>query len=419
MTESLDVALIGAGPYALSISAHLSAAKIDHQVFGIPMASWRQHMPPGMLLKSYGESSSLYDPNGTLTFEAYCRQAGTPYHPSFTPVSREAFVDYGHRFQRQLVPHVIERHLVKHSVQDKLHQLVFDNGEIILAKNVVMAVGALPFAFSPAVLSRLPRELASHSATYGALEHLRGKEITLVGGGSSALDIAALLSDLGARTTMVLRQNSARFQTAPPTHESFLHKLFAPDANGLGDGWLLRLCANSPQTIHKFPDRARRAIVANTLGPAGGYFVKASVTANVFMRTGRQIAEAAEYNGRVRLTIFDSDKRTEIIESDHLIAATGYRVDLHQLSFLTKDVLDRLRTIENIPVLSSSFESSVPGLFFVGLTSARSFGPVMRFLVGARYTAQRLTRTFVKRLQRRSIAAHRTQSIPDTISLPQ
>ena len=44
------------------------------------------------------------------------------------------------------------------------------------------------------------------------------------------------------------------------------------------------------------------------------------------------------------------------------------------------------------PVLSANFESSAPGLYFVGVMATNTFGPVMRFLTGARYTAEQLSR---------------------------
>ena len=47
-----DVLVLGAGPYGLSISAHLRWLGIDHRVVGRPMEMWREHMPAGMNLKS-------------------------------------------------------------------------------------------------------------------------------------------------------------------------------------------------------------------------------------------------------------------------------------------------------------------------------------------------------------------------------
>jgi hypothetical protein len=77
--------------------------------------------------------------------------------------------------------------------------------------------------------------------------------------------------------------------------------------------------------------------------------------------------------------------------TDHVIAATGYRVDIGRLDFLSDNIRASLRFIENAPALSQNFESSVSGLYFVGLASTHCFGPVMRFLFGAGYTARRLS----------------------------
>lgn len=57
------VAIIGAGPYGLSIAAHLRAYGIPFRIFGAPLDSWRRHMPVGMMLKSDGFASSLSAPD--------------------------------------------------------------------------------------------------------------------------------------------------------------------------------------------------------------------------------------------------------------------------------------------------------------------------------------------------------------------
>jgi hypothetical protein len=74
-----------------------------------------------------------------------------------------------------------------------------------------------------------------------------------------------------------------------------------------------------------------------------------------------------------------------------VIAATGYRVDLRRLAFFSPEIASEIRSIEHTPVLSSNFASSVPGLYFVGVASANSFGPLMRFACGAEWTAKRIS----------------------------
>jgi hypothetical protein len=78
--------------------------------------------------------------------------------------------------------------------------------------------------------------------------------------------------------------------------------------------------------------------------------------------------------------------------ADHVIAATGFKVDLRRLTFMSSDLLSAIDAVEQTPILSSAFESSVPGLYFVGTAAANSFGSLLRFVFGTRFTARHLTR---------------------------
>src|ERR1700738_1759662 len=74
MPDRSDVAIIGAGPYGLSVAAHLRAEGVEHRIVGDPMQFWLGHMPRGMLLKSDGFASSLYDPKAEFTLRRYCAE---------------------------------------------------------------------------------------------------------------------------------------------------------------------------------------------------------------------------------------------------------------------------------------------------------------------------------------------------------
>ena len=396
MTTYLDVAIIGAGPYGLSLAAHLSEAGVDHCVFGTPMDAWHRHMPPGMLLKSFGDSSSLSDPQSTFTLKHFSEENGLEYDHTTVPVKLENFVAYGKAFQQRLAPQLDQRRLVRLVTRGDAHELSFDNGTSVIAKHVVLAIGVVPFKHSPSVLSGLPSALTSHSGDYGPLDSLRGKHVAIIGTGSSALDIAALLSRQGSSVTVIGRSPSVHFQEppykGPPGQKSFsfLRRMLSPPATGLGQGWLLHLCADAPEIFHVLPDRLRFAILSNTLGPLSGYSIRAEVTEKVAFKLGRSVERVDESNGRVRLVTVSRDGTRETVESDHVVAATGYRVNLRRLDFFGPEILDKIQMVQDTPVLTSNFESSIPGLYFIGLASARSFGPVMRFVVGAKYPSKKL-----------------------------
>src|SRR6476660_6343731 len=106
-----QVAIIGAGPYGLSVAAHLRAYNVSFRIFGTPMSTWRSHMPAGMTLKSDPFASNLSHPEGIGTLKEYCTQRGIRYVAT-DPVTLQVFNDYAMDFQRRFVPDVEDRQVV-------------------------------------------------------------------------------------------------------------------------------------------------------------------------------------------------------------------------------------------------------------------------------------------------------------------
>ena len=65
---------------------------------------------------------------------------------------------------------------------------------------------------------------------------------------------------------------------------------------------------------------------------------------------------------------------------------------LRGLASSMKSLKRKIATQHGAPLLTKNFELSMPRLYFVGMPAAPTFGPVMRFAVGSRYTADRLSR---------------------------
>jgi hypothetical protein len=166
---------------------------------------------------------------------------------------------------------------------------------------------------------------------------------------------------------------------------------------GLGPGWRSLFCTRAPLVFHAMPQRFRLEVVRRHLGPAAGWFIKDLVVNHVAFHLGFTIAAASVQNGRVRLELASRDGAQRTLLTDHVIAGTGYQVDLRRLAFLNAGILAGIRSLDQTPVLSMNFESSVPGLYFVGTTSANSFGPLARFAYGAGFTARRLSKHLARR----------------------
>ena len=127
------------------------------------------------------------------------------------------------------------------------------------------------------------------------------------------------------------------------------------------------------------------------LGPLGAWWLKDRVVGQLPVLDGHRVVAAQRAGDKVELTVASAGGQQEIAV-DHVLAATGYRVDLARLDFLAPGLAAQVQRVEGsgFPDLSTSFESSVPGLFFTSLTAAASFGPVMRFVAGAGFAARRV-----------------------------
>jgi cation diffusion facilitator CzcD-associated flavoprotein CzcO len=385
-----EVAIVGAGPYGLSIAAHLKAQNVHVRIFGPAMDTWRNAMPSGMFLKSEGFASSLSDPASSFTLAHYCTAEGIPYADTGIPVGLDTFTNYCLAFQQRFVPDLDVRQVARIDRDKKGYWLTLEDGTVVAATCVVVAAGITHYAHMPRELGVLSQEVRAHSSKHRDLSGFAGKTVTVLGAGASALDCAALLVEVGASVQLVARRGKIRFHEPPTGRPRTLLERIRSPMSGLGPGWRSRLCTDAPLLFRALPQRLRLKIVQRHLGAAPGWWTRAAVEKHVSFHLGAKLRGAVERDGKVLLELETATAEPRVIESDYVIAATGYRVDLRRLPFMTLELLKDLKTAEGSPVLSSRFESTVPGLFFVGVSAAGSFGPMMRFAYGAAYTSRRL-----------------------------
>lgn len=386
------VVVIGAGPYGLSLAAHLDAAGVDFKIFGKPMANWRQKMPAGMLLKSEGFASNLPDPRRSLSLRRFCELRSIPYRDLGLPVSLDTFVSYGLQFQQMFVPGLDDADV---SSVERLPAGGFlvqpARGEAVEAERVVVATGISHYEYVPPELATLPSEHLSHSSECGDLKRFASRDVVVVGAGASALDTAALLHEAGARVQLVARRATVAFNPRPDPGRSLVSRIRYPDTR-LGPGWKNVVCTEMPLGFYFLPQKVRLDVVRRHLGPAPGWFIRDRTEGRFPFILGAARLEPSVAAGRVHLDIGMSDGARRSIECDHIISATGYKVDVRRLPFLGEELVRDLQTVNHAPRLSLSFESSVRGLYFTGLAAANHFGPAMRFATGAEFAAPRLAR---------------------------
>src|SRR6202042_3525610 len=105
----LNTAIIGAGPYGLSVAAYFRNRSIPFRIFGRAMDSWLKHMPKGMMLKSDGFASNIYDPENAFTLGKFCSERNIPYADVGLPVRLETFGAYGLAFRDRMVPELEDK----------------------------------------------------------------------------------------------------------------------------------------------------------------------------------------------------------------------------------------------------------------------------------------------------------------------
>jgi thioredoxin reductase len=396
----LNTAIIGAGPYGLSVAAHLRRNGVPFRIFGRPMDSWLAHMPKGMMLKSDGFASNIYDPENAFTLGQFCAERGIEYADTGVPVRLETFSAYGLAFRDRMVPELENKLITNVSRLSGGFVLQLEDGETVHARSVVLAVGITHFDYVPENLAHLPEEFLTHSARHREVAPFRGRNVVVIGGGSSALDLAGLLHEAGAHVELVSRRQELKFHSQPTGKPRSGWQQIRHPQSGLGPGMRSRFFADLPMAFYYLPERLRVEAVRRTLGPSGGWFIRDKVIGKVPLHLGCTPQRAKIQNGNVHLTVRAADGSEREIVTEHVIAATGYKVDLERLKFLDPEIRSKLKALNGAPVLSSNFESSMPGLYFAGVAAANSFGPVMRFAFGAGFAARTLARTLTKSLSR-------------------
>ena len=387
-----EVAIIGAGPYGLAVAAHLLARGIHTHVFGDPMEFWQHRMPRGMLLRSSKRSSSIGNPNSGFCLGDYAAHARRKIA---NPITLDDFIAYGRWFQRSAVPECDYRRVSNLIGASNGFRLVLEDGDAIHAKYVVVAAGIAAFVHRPQGFSGLPLEKVSHSSEHADFQRFAGSRVVVIGAGQSGFESAALLLESGAEVEIVARASRVHWLSStnalrrlPPRLLSMLDP--GTDVGPLG----LNQVAARPRLFASLPHPVQALVTYRCIRPAVATWLNNRV-AKVQVTTSTEVTRASADGKGVSLEL--SDGTTRLV--DHLLLATGYRIDISRYSFIDRGLFSSISRFQGYPMLSHRFKSSVEGLFFAGATAAISLGPLFRFVVGTQYCARAISEAIALRLE--------------------
>jgi thioredoxin reductase len=392
MTDT-EVLIIGAGPFGLSISAHLRSRGVEHVIAGTPMESWREHSPAGMFLKSEPYGSDFASPRRGYDVAAYSKAHGLDYVHRLGPLSLERFLAYADWFTSELVPDVRDDRVTEVTRTDGGFLVAFAGGESVRARQVVIATGSLPYVQIPDELSSLPANLVTHTSAHRRLDQFSGREVAVVGAGQSALETAALLHEQGASVRVIARVPELYWNDMNPERLGPIGHIRRP-VNKLCEGWRCTFY-NTPAAFRLLSQETQAAKGRTFLGPAGAWWLRERVEGVIDTLTGYRVQKADPSGSGIRL--FLDGRKEAVLTVDHVICGTGFRVDLARLAFLTAGIRSQITTFKGYPVVNRVGESSVPNLYFAGAPTAANIGPSVRFIAGTHNVTRLLVNSLASR----------------------
>ena len=381
-SSTCEAVVVGAGPYGLSIAAHLRHAGIAAHVFGEPMAFWHNNMPCGMLMRSPWRATHFSDPDGAWSLDAYASEHGVDPNER---LPLKSFIAYGEWFQQHAVADIDRRAVRRIDEARDGFRLTLDDGETMNADRVIIATGLRNQEYRPLPFKDVPATLASHTSAHPDLSVFRGKRVAVIGRGQSACESAALLAENGAEVEIVSRGDihwlgiTASAATQKTFGRSLREALASPSEVGpFPLSWLVEV----PGLVRHMPAALREEFSRRCLKAAASGWLRPRF-AKIRCNSGRTILGARALGDRIALDL-DIGERV----FDRVLLGTGYRIDVARLGIFGPQLLERIVRADGSPLLRPGFESSVPKLHFVGSYAVKSFGPLLRFIAGAPYAAR-------------------------------
>jgi len=384
VADRLDVAVVGAGPFGLSVAAHLSHRRV--RAFGEPMQTWRTRMPPDMRLRSDWDETSLSAPEDRGSIDVWARAVGEAREE---PIPLPKFLRYAEWFRQTFVPDNDTADVAQLERAGGVFRVTTAAGDEADARIVVVAVGVTPFSHAPPPFDEVMGDGIRFAIERQDYAEYRGRRVVVVGGGQGGLEAAALARRAGADVEVIVRSPLRWFADREPYRprgplRQRLYRVAYPVV-GYGPPPLNRLALH-PDAFAALPASARRLVAKRILRAGGSPWVRGEVEGKVAVTEGVAVQRVERRGGHVQLQLSDGSAR----EADAVVVSAGFRFALDRLAFLSPTVKQGVAVRDGWPVLDRYFRSSDPDLLFVGFAAEHRFGPIARFVSGSRFTAFRV-----------------------------
>ncbi|NER38847.1 MAG: lysine N(6)-hydroxylase/L-ornithine N(5)-oxygenase family protein [Oscillatoria sp. SIO1A7] len=393
--EKVDIAIVGAGPHALTLVTHLLQKKESmRNSFAVldPAGDWLQQWQHQFAayeilhLRSPAVHHPDPDPYALRTFaESRLQELFPPYDLPGTQLFQDFCQDAIRRWELQgrVIPARVQHIELVEQQRRTAFRLGMADGRVLTAKRVVLAIAGgspnlpkwartLPFAY--------PSDRLLHSDRVD-LRGLRlaGERVLIVGSGLTSGHLALGAIARGAQAILMARR-------------TFYEKLFDADPGWLGPKYL--------KGFHAEPSWENRWQMIQSARNGG------SITPAIFTKLRRLEwegklsfyehceVESAEWKGDAwKVTCNQSDACDRIADQpiDRIWLATGSTLDVNHWALLSDiRAAHPLPVVNGLPVLDPDLRWAGCNLFVMGGAAALQLGPVARNLFGARLASERI-----------------------------
>lgn len=383
ISKYVDFLIIGAGPFGLSMASFAEHHGMDYLVVGKPMSFWKENMPRGMILRS--DCDWHLDPQGEHTIDRYL-EAKNLKREDVEPLSLDFYLGYTEWFQERIDANIQDAMVTRIDSLDegeKRFSAGLDDGSTVTAKNVLLAIGFKYFRNLPPELTEIiPQGRYTHTCDLVEFEPLKGKRCLIVGGRQSAYEWAALLVENGALEVHVSHRHETPEFTPPDWKwvDTHIEDMTADP------GRHLNMSSHVREDIDKkFWTEGRQKLEPWLLDRIDNEIV------NILPESEIRACEEMQ-DGELEVQFDDGEK----IMVDHIVLATGYKVNIRNVPFLSAgNIIEKLQIEDGYPVLDEHLQTSIPGLFATSMMATRDFGLFFAFTVSVNASAE-IIGSFIK-----------------------
>ena len=387
--DRIDTAVVGAGPFGLSVAAHVSRNG-SARTFGEPMRTWRRLMPPDMLLRSDWEHTNLSAPGRAGTLEAWV-QSGEAERLEPLPLAH--FLHYADWFQRSFVPESDPNDVTGIALADGGVRLTTAAGDEVQARAAVLALGVTPFPRVPAALAGCDDPRVRIVLERSGYDDLAGQRVAVIGAGNNGVESALLALRAGAGSVELIVRSRVRWFTEREPHSprgalrQRLYRIAYPVV-GFGPPPINRFALH-PDAFAMLPHTLRARLNERLLRPGAAPWLRRHVDGVIPISEGVEVSGIHPRADGLELALSDGTRR----EVDACIVACGFAFSRQGLSVLAPELRQSVKIQDGWPVLDRHFRTTVPQLSLVGFPAEGRFGPLSRFVEGAEFAAQRVAQS--------------------------